>query len=735
MARNKNWFYHAHQGIKVTKDIAAEIGLMFGDGAEFSFNLETEVLSNFTVDEDGVTGTKVNPGEATTAIQMASLDPKENTDTLTSDFAPRAAYNIGDTIKVAMYISDVSTEAATSNSYPYMIFYNPDNNQFLTYYYNPSNQSNMGVNINNITKLKTQDMRPNGSVSNVDYRLSVITGTAYYGVNNYWVNGDYFYNIALSTNVPVFDTEAHARAYLVDSEDLQGLLNGAEVDPSEAYEDRFSYHYIRNVIGKNTQTASAYTAYRNYRFYNSKDKMCFYRVDPSASSPWDLRLYNYENYEVKKAPVYGFSDDDFEVYGGFVEDQYLDENLSFDDDYYTSFVLDTDLLIFDTKELADAWIADLIDARQASNYNQVSRRYNDIVDPGYGDPDPGNDNGINGQSYVHGARMWVLSSSQLNHFFDDIFDPNIIDDILDGTKLFGSNEINAIQGISYFPVDLDDVATVYGSAQPIKIGSYQLPTATGRYVQNNNKMIDCGGFFVAPVYNDFRDYRIRLFISLPYCGVHELSPISKYMGHTLSVKYAVDVTSGACSAHVLSDGISYGDTFDGYMASQRPLSAIDQTAFLNSVMSCVSSIVSREGGMIEGAKQAYAGVATGKADKGVKGVSGGGIDGLSTSMGAISDLYGLSQAVREQPMATRGGFAGCLGFFGNQKIHIITAQAKTVKPQNELTAIGYPSGMGGTVGMFSGFLKCSVFRMASGFTGTLDELNEIISIMSGGIYL
>lgn len=731
MAHNKNWYYHAHQGVEVTKDITAEIGLEFGPDNELSFYMDSSAYSDFTVNEDGITGDIVEPGTTSINLGISRLNPLNNTDIMDANYSPRQNYNIGNYIRVAIYITDTETETNVSYSYPRILFYNSDTDRFLDTYYNASNQVVTNLNINSTTKVVRKNLKTSGETP-LDYRVSQICSSNEFGVNNSWVNYNVFYCLKFATNIPVFDTEEHAQAYLRDPSVLVGLLNGEDIDPSEAYEDRFSYHYIRNVIGKNTQSASAYTAYRNYRFYNSKDKICFYRVKPSASSPWDLRLYNYENYEVKKAPVYGFSDDDFESYGGFVENVYLDDNLSFGDDYYTSFVLDTDLLIFDTKELADAYIADLIDARQASNYNQVSRRYNDIVDPGYGDPDPGNDNGINGQSYVHGARMWVLSSSQLNHFFNDIFDPNIIDDILDGTKLFGSNEINAIQGISYFPVDLDDVATVYSSAQPIKIGSYQLPTATGRYVQNNNKMIDCGGFFVAPVYNDFRDYRIRLFISLPYCGVHELSPISKYMGHTLSVKYAVDVTSGACSAHVLSDGISYGDTFDGYMASQRPLSAIDQTAFLNSVMSCVSSIVSREGGMIEGAKQAYAGVATGKADNGI---SGGGIDGLSTSMGAISDLYGLSQAVREQPMATRGGFAGCLGFFGNQKIHIITAQAKTVKPQNELTAIGYPSGVGGTVGMFSGFLKCSVFRMASGFTGTLDELNEIISIMGSGIYL
>ena len=376
------------------------------------------------------------------------------------------------------------------------------------------------------------------------------------------------------------------------------------------------------------------------------------------------------------------------------------------------------------------WVDDLIDARAAENFNEVSRAYNEIVDPGYGNPDPGNDNGVNGQSYVHGARMWVMSSSQLNHFFDDIFDPANITDILNGTKLFGSNEIGAIQGIAYFPLDIDDVATVYSSAQPIKIGSYQCPTAEGRYVQNNNKMIDCGSLFIAPVYNDFRDYRIKLYISLPYCGFHCLDPISKYMGKTLSVKYAVDITTGGCTAYVYADGIYLGDSFDGFMASQRPLSGLDQTAYLNSVMECVSSMVSRETGMLNTAAEGIAGAASGKVSGGVG--PGGAIE---TSAGAFGDIYKLSQAVKDTPMQTRGGFAGCLGFFGNQKIHIVTAQSKTVKPTLEQPLIGYPSHVSQTVGQFSGYLKCSYFKMANGFDGTLEELKEIIEMMQGGVYL
>ena len=542
-----------------------------------------------------------------------------------------------------------------------------------------------------------------------------------------WV---YDLTVEIETDLPIFETDADLMTYCNSrGEDTSKIANIA--DPEEDYETARKYNYIWNIYGHNAKNITQYTGYRNYRFYGGNGKICLYRVKATAGSPYTVKLANYSTYTVKSAGVYDTDDEDYQIIEN-PELYFLHESIQFSSsNYYKVFKWSTDLLIFGSQSEAEMWARDEIDARQAENFNQVSRAYDIIVDPGYGNPDPGYDNGVNGQSYVHGARMWVLDSGQLNAFFDDIFDPLNIQSLLDGTKLVGSNEIGAIQGITYFPINIEDVARVNGTAQAIKIGSFTCPTATGRYVWNNNKLIDCGKVFIAPVYKDFRDYRMKLFIQLPYVGTHELN-ISKFLNHYLEVFYAVDITTGGCTAHVLADGISYGDSFDGFMASQRPLTALDQTAYLNSVMGCVSSIVNRESGMISEAKGAIAGVATGKAGQVAKG--GSSFSGLNTSFGAISDLYGLSQAVKDAPMSTRGGFAGCLGFFGNQKIHIITVQSKTVKPLQEQQIVGYPSHVSQRVGNFSGFLKCSAINMTN-FSGTAQELSDIQSSLSKGIYI
>lgn len=732
MFNNKlSWKHSTDNGFFVSDDSLAELGFTCALGNAFELGLEIDCLKDYTVNDEGVTGTKLTYNEGSWgATYHKLLTLQASGATGDPELMPCEMMSDNPNLRIACYIQLNEHPTSGESYYSFGVrTYNISTHAFSN---DPPDRYRTLNSLFRFYTIATPYNNPPGYVTTAQIRWEeFITGANTPSGYNFPYS-DYFEEIKICTNIPLFDSQAHADAYLQDETNatIDGILNYLEPNPEEDYQKARNYKYAWNIYGHNTQSATAYSGFRNYRFYGGNGKICFYRVKPTSNSPYTVKLYNYQSYTIKAAGVHESDDDDYETISS-PELLFLSKSIQFEsNDYYTVFKFSTDLLVFGSQAQAQMWVDDLIDARAAENFNEVSRAYNELIDPGYGNPDPGNDNGLNGQSYVHGARMWVMSSSQLNHFFDDIFNPANISDILDGTKLFGSNEIGAIQGIAYFPINIDDVATVYATAHPIKIGSYQCPTAEGRYIMNNNKIIDCGSLFIAPVYNDYRDYRIKLYISLPYCGFHCLDPISKYMGKTLSVKYAVDITTGACTAYIYADGIYLGDSFDGFMASQRPLSGLDQTAWLNSVMGCVSSLATRETGMINSATEGIAGAASGKVSGGV-GPGG----AINLSMGATGDLYKLSQAVKDTPMQTRGGFAGCLGFFGNQKIHIVTAQAKTVKPTLEQPLVGYPSHVSQTVGQFSGYLKCSYFKMADGFNGTLEELKEIVEMMQGGVYL
>lgn len=552
-------------------------------------------------------------------------------------------------------------------------------------------------------------------------------------------SGSWKWRATIKTDLPIFETDADLLEYCQSGGTVTNKILNLEGNPEEDYKEQFTYHYVNNIYGHNTRTATAYTGFRNYRFFPKSKRMCFYRVRPTESSPYTVRLMGYDSsVVVKSAPAYGSSDDDYETISGRPELYYLHKSISFaDNDYYTKFKFSTDLLVYGNETDAQDYIDGVGDPRLAENFNDVSRQYNEFVDPGYGNPDTGNDHGKNGINYSRGSTLWKLTETEMHTFFGDIFNTANINDILSNTQLFGANQINSILGVAYYPFDVEEVCRL-DSSKKIYVGSWECPNATGKRVLFNYDLLDCGSIAIPRVYNDYRDYEMEIYISLPYVGVHKLNT-ALYMGAaSLHIYYAVDVSTGCCTAHLHVTNETLTDceidSWDGFISSMRPISAVDQQAYISGVMGNVTSIFNRETGMVNDATQAIGGVMTGN----VKGALSSGVGpgyGFSQSAGAIGDIYGLSQAVRDVPISTRGGFSGALGMFGNQKIHIITAQKRKTVPDNKLLTVGLPSNIGGRVGLFSGFLSVSAFTMADGFTGTAEELREIESIMANGIFL
>lgn len=541
----------------------------------------------------------------------------------------------------------------------------------------------------------------------------------------------------IDTDLPIFSTDAELLAYCASGGTVTtGMLNLS--DPYEDYTDSEQYYHIYTYYSRNSRRGP--TNYINYRFKPASGKICLYTKSPTASDMSDYVLYGYSSYNITSA--FGVNPDDDEysaIDSGSIQTKFLSVSAQFGNDYTTVYQFDHDLPIFGSLADAQRYENDELDITDALNYDDLIRANNDLVRPPYGDEDTGNDIGINGQSYVNGVRMWRLGSQNVTDFFREIFDSNVVQSILDGTKLFGSNAINSILGLSYYPFNIDDVATVDGSSHNITIGSWTTSVATGNYVRNNNKLIDCGSFYVGRVYNDYRDFQMKLFVQLPYCGQHQLS-IERYIDRTLSVKYAVDLTSGGCTAFIYANmgsggGLVCMDSFDGFIASQRPIQAIDQTTYLSNVLRAVSDV----GGSVAAPLTNKLDVAS----QGLSGNVGGAISsGIMSTVGTPLDIakagfsiYNAKQIINDPPMATRGGFAGCLGFFGNQRVRFIVAQPITHRPANERILIGMPSSTGAKVSHFSGYLKCSAFQIAQGFNGTSAELSEINSMLSSGIYV
>lgn len=396
------------------------------------------------------------------------------------------------------------------------------------------------------------------------------------------------------------------------------------------------------------------------------------------------------------------------------------------------------------EEQADEYLDGDIDETEADNYDQIAQEENLKIDGKIGDKVNATQTGVSDLSFTTGVQVYALSYLQKGAFFHKLFDKDTtpIEDLMEGTQLFGSNEIGCIQGLHYIPFSASEVCTM-GSQNYIMLGSYKMEFGESlNTCLKNDKYISCGGALFKRTYNDYRDFEpyCQLYVSLPFAGTHKLQ-LSKYLGKRVSVHYCVDITTGALMVRIFADAVLM-DTFDGNCATHLPITAVDHaqqtnaviTGLLNTAGATIGSV-----GSVAGAVGGAMGVAQAVGAGSISGAIGGsasiGGNLLSGVTSPIASGYQTLQASMSSPVTTRGSYAGNLGNFGVMHVTFIFAWLNTVVPANEIAIVGKPSNKGGSVGSFAGFLQCSAFNLANDFAGTDNEANEIYSIMSNGVYV
>lgn len=553
--------------------------------------------------------------------------------------------------------------------------------------------------------------------------------------------------IVWNTTMPIFDTDAHLLAYIQSGGTVtEGLLNGEQpVTPDEyKYFLQNEFTHFRH-YGLSNQTGSSY--FYNYRFEmeNPNDRMCLVNIFPDMGGAKKYVLYGARPkvIYINTSDGWKIVDDIDHVLGitFFRTEDYLTDNNR--DEYIKVRLWYTNLYYKDGAD-SRTWAQNYIETGNpagADNIKEVQRANGQKVPGKVGEPTQIIPNGNPNFTMSSGGRILGLTSGQANRFFNNIFAAGNVQQLLDGTQLFGANQLNSIRGFHYLPVNIDEICTCSSTTKAF-LGSYEYTfDSSVKWVTNNNKMINCGSAAFNETYGDYRDYEpyCKLAVMLPFCGTHELK-ISKYINTTITIKYAVDVTTGACTAYLYADNVIV-DSFDGSMQVNRPVTGNDQqrqaSAVFEGLMKTGVSAVGTVG-------QVAGGVAGGAAIGGALGsfeaqtaasIAGGAVSGGGGALSTIGQAANTLQMAIDNPIATRGSYGGILGLFGVQSPYFIFAWLRTVEPNNELSVVGKPSGTGQTVGAFGGFLQTSAFQLAAGFTGTDKEAEEIYNIVSNGIYL
>ena len=288
------------------------------------------------------------------------------------------------------------------------------------------------------------------------------------------------------------------------------------------------------------------------------------------------------------------------------------------------------------------------------------------------------------------SALWAIynpSLAELNSLGAWLWSSNFIDQIL---KIF-NDPMQAIIGLH----KVYATPSISGSGN-IKVG-YLDSGVSSNIVGNQYTYIDCGTVSLREYYGNILDYSpytdVKLY--LPFIGIVPLD-IADVSRASISIRYGVDVLTGACLASVSvqrdnAGGVLY--QYSGNCACQYPLSS-------GSYM-----------GMVTGAIGAVGSLAKGNIFGGMLGIS-----GMHTNI------------------EHSGGFSGNAGAMGIKKPYLIISRPQSAMNDGFPSIQGYPSNAFVTLNSCTGFTQVKECHVEN-VPATDKELEKIESLLKEGVII
>ena len=296
------------------------------------------------------------------------------------------------------------------------------------------------------------------------------------------------------------------------------------------------------------------------------------------------------------------------------------------------------------------------------------------------------------------SSLWAVynpSQGELNSFGAWLWSSNFVDQI---KKLF-ADPMQAIIGVHKV------FATPHTSgSQTIKCG-YLDSGVSAAVVSNQYTTVDCGSASLREYFGNVFDYDpfTKVSIFLPFIGIVPLNT-ADVMRSTVSVKYTVDVITGACLAEVSISRDGGGGILYTYGGSAIVTYPVSSGSYVGAVQAALSTAI---------------GIGSAIASGGAS---------LGASAGMV--LGGLSHA-RTQVQHS-GQFSGSSGAMGGKKPYLIVSRPQTRTPTNIGDYKGKPSNSIHKLSSCTGFVKVNEVHVIS--TSAYDnEIQEIESLLKSGV--
>lgn len=357
----------------------------------------------------------------------------------------------------------------------------------------------------------------------------------------------------------------------------------------------------------------------------------------------------------------------------------------------------------------------------------------------------GRDWGFNPVSIADSTvRRYVMSDAELANFGKylwDVIDAQNPDELIQNqtlTNFLTNNPLDCVISLKRFPF------ANMSQASPVNIvlGKVAVPSVTGHPFTSDAVVLSCGHKKIYRLFKDWRDYICDYFLYLPFCGTLKLDA-ETVVGRDLYVYYAIDYTTGTCTAYVTTrddDGAEfYLDSASGNCAIDIPLSGAETATLTGEIYNANENLKALKFNGIVGAAQGALNIA-GAAGSGSKLAAAGA--GLQVGAGIVNAIHDVATADwniqhTQIPLKMVGASSGCNSLQGELTPCIIRYYPITDSAYNEenyLHTVGAACCESNTIGNYSGYAEI-VNADLSGIAATADEINMIKNLLAKGVYL
>lgn len=336
---------------------------------------------------------------------------------------------------------------------------------------------------------------------------------------------------------------------------------------------------------------------------------------------------------------------------------------------------------------------------------------------------------------------------------------------LDTLKKIFADPMELILGLNIVPVDVPQ-----GSLMRLKVAGFStglsIYRAASQYVT-----VDCGSVNLQEYWGAYLDYApyTKVSLYLPYIGVVPLNT-DDVMHRTISIKYKVDILTGACMAQVKCSGGKHCNInsvmyhYTGNCAINVPVSSSNFAQTISALIGVATTAV----GLYTGGSATAAAITAGQATQAV------GEAGLQVAdamlpatplayakqdqayasaeatiargdlqiasaqasrASAVERAIGstASYVMNAKPTINRAGsISGTSGIFGVQIPYLIVEAPRQSLAANYNAFVGYPSNINEPLNTLSGFTSFEKIFL-QGIPATDPELAELYSILKNGV--